>query len=84
MEGLTPPPSGRLVPKIWTQWPLSPRLFKTFGPQERHSDRIDSVAGDKITEPAPPAAEPEDGESKGNRCSCSPCRFLHTYFGYRT
>jgi hypothetical protein len=71
MEGLTPPPSGRIVPKIWTQWPLSPRLVKTFGPEAGPSDRIDSVAGDKVIEPARTAPEPEDEESKGNPCSCS-------------
>ncbi len=82
MEGLTPPPSGRLVPKIWTQWPLSPRLVKSFVPEAGLSDRIDSVAGDKVAEPAPSAAE--DEQSKGTHCLCSQCRVLLTYFGCRT
>lgn len=64
MERLTPPPSGRLVPKIWTQWPLSPRLIKNFGSEAGPSKPIDSVVGDNVTEPAE-AAEPEDEESKG-------------------
>lgn len=72
MERLTPPPSGRLVPRIWTQWPLSPRLIKNFGPEAGPSDlqqKDDSTTESKVPELAPPTTEPDDEEAKGSRSS---------------
>lgn len=88
MERLTPPPSGRLVPKIWTQWPLSPRLIKSFGPEAGPSnpqENNDSNGENKVGESVPAETEPLDDEkAKGNPCSCYQCNLMYTYFGYRT
>jgi hypothetical protein len=83
MEHLTPPPSGRLVPKIWTQWPLSPRLIKNFGPV-RHSNPQEkniSVEGSQISESVPATTEPDDEKAKGGPRSCDQCNLMYTYLG---
>jgi hypothetical protein len=64
-QTLTPPPSGRLIAPVWTQWPLSPRLAKNAGSYPDVSKRYEKNEGSKIKEPAPASTKLNDETSKG-------------------
>jgi hypothetical protein len=84
---ITPPPSGRLIAPIWTQWALSPRFTKDIGSYADNSKQHEKdgpLEGSKINEFAPASTEPDTPISKGSPCLSENYAHLCTYLSYRT
>jgi len=86
-EALTPPPSGRLIAPVWTQWPLSPRITKdpsSYSDNSKQDEKGGPVGGSKINELASVSTKPDDPISKGSSCSSENYELICTYPSHRT